>query len=485
MSKLLAVLNVLGMLLMVFSSICILPVVTALLYEDGTVDDFLYAWVVIFGTGASLTFFTRRFKRELKGRDGILLVTLYWTMTAALSTLPLLRILPDLSFTDAYFEAMSGLSTTGATVLGGLDHIAPAVNLWRHALNWFGGMGIIVLAVAVLPLIGVGGMQLYRAEIAGPVKDDKLTPRITETAKTLWLVYVGITAACIVSLRAAGMSWFDAVCHAFSALSLGGFSTHDASIGFFDSPAIEIVLIIFMTIAAMNFAMHFVAIKTTSIKVYLQNAEVIVLMAMLILSSLFCATFLQVHNVYPEFPTALRHVTFNLVSLATDCGFVSVDYALWPAFVPLWMLFLSCICANSGSTGGGIKMFRTLLLWQQTGREMLKLVHPSSVLPVRAGNVVVPNRIVFAVLAFIFVYFMTVVILTFTLMVSGLDFLSAFTGILASVNNAGPGLNQVGPATNYAGLSNFQTWICSLAMLLGRLEVFTCLVLFTPAFWRK
>jgi trk system potassium uptake protein TrkH len=346
-------------------------------------------------------------------------------------------------------------------------------------------MGIIVLVVAILPLLGVGGMQMYKAETPGPTKDEKLTPRITQTAKALWFVYFLITVACILSLKAAGMGWFDAVCHAFAALSLGGFSTYDASVGHFDSVAIEAVLIVFMLIAAMNFSRHFIAWQRKSLRTYLEDVEARALLAIIGLSTLGLALFVWLAGVYPEFLTSLRHVAFNLVSIATDCGFVSQDYAEWPILAPMWILMLSCYCANTGSTGGGIKMSRTLVLFRQAARELMLLVHPQAVAPVRVGGNVVQNRIVFAVLAFVVLYFGTVVVLTFALLASGLDFVSAFSAIIACINNAGPGLGMVGPAGNYEGLTDFQTWVCALAMLLGRLEIFSVLVLFTPVYWRK
>jgi trk system potassium uptake protein TrkH len=370
-------------------------------------------------------------------------------------------------------------------VLTGLDSMAPSLNLWRHALIWYGGMGIIVLVVAILPMLGVGGMQLYKAETPGPVKNEKLTPRITQTARALWVVYFLITVACILSLRVAGMGWFDAVCHAFAAMGLGGFSTHDASIGYFNSPAIEFVLIVFMLIAAMNFARHFIAWQQKSLRTYATDVEAKAMLSIIGLATLGVAFYIWVHGVYPSFWTALRHTAFNLVSIATDCGFVSQNFAAWPTFAPMTMLMLSCYCANTGSTGGGIKMFRSLVLFRQASRELLLLVHPQAVTPVKIGGQVVANQIVFAVLAFVVLYFGTVVTLTFMLLASGLDFVSSFSAIIACINNAGPGLGLVGPASNYQGLTDFQTWVCSAAMLLGRLEIFSIIVLFTPTFWRK
>jgi len=346
-------------------------------------------------------------------------------------------------------------------------------------------MGIIVLVVAILPILGVGGMQLYKAETPGPVKNEKLTPRITQTAKALWLVYFLITLACAISLRIAGMDWFDAIFHAFSALSLGGFSTHDASIAYYDSQAIETVLIVFMLIAAINFSRHFMAWQQKSLKAYSTDSEAKAMLALLALATLGVTLYIWSGGVYDGFLTSLRYVSFNLVALATTCGFVTQDYAVWPAFAPMIMLMLSCYSCNTGSTGGGIKMFRTLVLFRQAGRELMLLVHPQAVRPVKIAGHVVQNHIVFAVLAYVVLYFGAVVVLTFSLLASGLDFISSFSAIIACINNAGPGLGVVGPANNYQSLNDFQTWVCAFAMLLGRLEIFSVLVLFTPSFWRK
>ena len=481
----LSVIHVLGSMLMMFSITYVLPMVTSLIYDDGQILDFAAAAVFCLAVGALVWAATRRYKRELRSRDGFLLVSLAWVLMSAIATVPLLIALPGLSFTDAFFETMSGLSTTGATVLVGLDFLPPSINMWRAALHWYGGMGIIVLVVAILPMLGVGGMQLYKAETPGPVKDEKLTPRITQTARALWFVYLLITVACIVSLKLAGMNWFDAVCHSFAALALGGFSTYDASVGHFDSPAIEAVLIVFMLIAAMNFARHFMAWQQKSLRTYATDIEAKAMLAIIGVSTIGVALYIWLNGVYPSFLVALRHTAFNLVSIATDCGFVSQDYAAWPMFAPMVILMLSCYCANTGSTGGGIKMFRTLVLFRQASRELFLLVHPQAVTPVKIGAQVVANKIVFAVLAFVVLYFGTVVTLTFMLLASGLDFISSFSAIIACINNAGPGLGVVGPSSNFQVLTDFQTWVCSLAMLLGRLEIFSMLVLFTPTFWRK
>lgn len=484
MINLFPVLNVLGRLMAFFSLTYLIPITGSLAYGDGLALNYVDAMLTTAALGILLFALTRRHYRELRARDGFVLVTASWTLMAAIGTLPLLMVYPEMSFTDAYFETISGLTTTGATVMTGLDTMPPSVNLWRHELNWLGGMGIIVLALAVLPMLGVGGMQLYKAEVPGPMKNSKLTARISDTAKALWLIYLAYTVACAIALRLAGMSWFDAVCHAFSALSLGGFSTRDASVGAFDDPVIELVLIVFMTLAAFNFATHFAILHGRSLRALWQDTEAKAVVAVLAASSLLVAIYLWRHDVYPGFWTSLRHAAFNVVSMATDCGYASQDFGQWPVFAPLFIMFLTCVTVSSGSTGGGIKMVRTLALAKQARRELSRLLHPNMVNPVKIGSAALPGNIIIAVLGFIFLYFMSIVTATFVLILSGLDFMTAFTGVIACINNAGPGLNQVGPATNYAVLSDFQSWVLVFVMLLGRLEVLSLLVLFTPDFWR-
>jgi trk system potassium uptake protein TrkH len=481
----LAVAHVLGLMMAFFGVTYLMPIICSVIYQDGMLIDFAVAAAINVGVGLGIAGATRRYQRELKPRDGFLLVTLSWVLMSGSAALPLMIALPDLSFTDAYFEAMSGLTTTGSTVLVGLDNLPPSINFWRHALHFFGGIGIIVLAVAVLPLLGVGGMQLYRAETPGPVKDEKLTPRITETAKALWFTYIGLTTVGAVALKLAGMNWFDAICHSFTTISLGGFSTHDSGIGYFDSAMIEFVLIVIMTLAAMNFARHFVAVRRLTLKPYRQDPEVRGVLIALGGSVLFIAALLTVSGTYPSFLTSLRHSAFNVVSIATTTGLVSQNYEMWPVFAPLWMLFLSSIVCSTGSTGGGVKMFRTLMLMRQAAREMKLLVHPSAMIPVRIGGVVIPDRIAYSVLAFIFLYFQAIMALTFLLLLSGMEMVPALSSVVASINNMGPGLGPTGPAGNYQGLTDFQTWVCTIAMLLGRLEIFSVLILFTAAFWRK
>ncbi len=481
----LAVAHVLGLLLATFALSYALPVGCSLLFADPLWPQFLLAAAITAGSGLALAGATWRFRRELKPRDGFLLVTLGWLLLPAAAALPLMLSLPSLTFTAAFFEAMSGLTTTGSTVLNGLDQLPPSLNFWRHALHWFGGLGIIVMALAVLPLLGVGGMQLYKGQAPGPVKEERLAPRIAETARSLWLVYVLISAAGILALRLAGMSWFDALCHAFSAVGLGGFSTHDRSIAWFGSPAIEAVLMVLMLIASLNFARHLIALRHLSLEGYRRDPECKAIFAVLSISVVGIAILLTREGVYADFATALRHSAFNVISQATTSGLTSEDYQRWPVFAPYWMLFLSCIVCSTGSTGGGIKMFRALLLARQAGRELTLLIHPAAVAPVRIGGRAVPDGVGHAVLAFIFLYLMTLTLLTFAMLLTGLDFSSSFSAVIASINNTAHGFGPVGSVRNFHALTAPQTWICTAAMLLGRLEIFSVIVLFRPAYWRK
>lgn len=485
MTVLLTIIHVFGLITMGCGGLMSTSLLTSLMTDDGATNAFLDGTLITFLLGALMFFPTYRAPKKVTRQTGFLLVAIAWSVTPVFCTIPLLLHLPSLSFIDAYFETVSGLTTTGATILNGLDSLPMSINLWRHELNWIAGMGIIIFAVAILPILGIGGMQLYIAEAPGSVKESDLPPRIAQTAKALWMVYAGITMACIISLKLAGMDWFDAICHAFSAMSLGGFSTHDASVGFFNSLPIEIVLTIFQLLAAINFATHFIVIRKRTLRPYLQDMEMLALLA-LVLSSCFLAAYVLWNtDTYTDFFTALRHATFNLVTIATDCGFVTQDFNRWPMFVPMWMLFLSCLSASSGSTGGGIRMIRTIILLKQTRLELFKFIHPYAVKSLRIGDQVINNNIVTSVTGFIFLYFMCVVILVFALLLTGLDFVSSLSAVIACFNNAGPGLNQVGPATNYASLSDLQTSICSFAMILGRVQIFSIIILFVPEFWRK
>ncbi|MBX9836241.1 MAG: TrkH family potassium uptake protein, partial [Burkholderiaceae bacterium] len=389
-----------------------------------------------------------------------------------------------MSFTHAYFEAVSGLTTTGSTVLSNLDTLPVSVNVWRTFLQWIGGMGILILAVAVLPLLGVGGAQLFKAEAAGPIKDTKLTPRMTETAKGLWGVYALFSIACVLAYWAAGMEPLDALMHMFSTVSLGGLSSHDASFAFFQSPLLEGVALAFMLLASCNFALYFVAMRKGHWHGFWHDPEMRATFATLLGGGLFVALLLWFKGVYGPLD-ALRHGVFHVVSVATTTGYATVDYLTWPVFAPVFMLMLSGVATSAGSTGGGIKMMRMLVLVKQARRELTRLVHPNAIQPVRLGGTVVDSSMIFSVLAFMLVYGGTIIVLSMVLLLTDLDTLTAFSAVIASVNCTGPGLGAIGPASNYSVLTDFQIWVCTLAMLLGRLEILSFMALLTPAFWRR
>jgi trk system potassium uptake protein TrkH len=468
-----------------FGLIFLLPIAWSLGVGDGAALDFVTAAGINVVAGSAVAVATRKFRRELKPRDGFLLVTASWVLMSASASIPLMIALPDLSFTDAYFEAMSGLTTTGSTVLNGLDQLPPSLNLWRCMLHWIGGIGIIVLAVAVLPLLGVGGMQIYKAETPGPVKDEKLTPRITQTAKALWFTYLAITVAGVIALRVAGMSWFDAICHCFSAIGLGGFGTHDTNVNYFHSAGVETALMAIMLVASLNFARHFMAFRTLSLQPYYRDSEGKAILITLGVSVAAVTSILWMDRQYGTFGETLRHAAFAVISIGTTSGFVTEDYERWAPVIAPFLLLLSSLVCSTGSTGGGIKMFRTLLLIRHARRELKMLVHPNAVMPIRIGGHSIPERIVYSVLAFIFLYFIVIVVLTFAMLYTGLDLVSSFSAVLGSINNMGPGMGKIGPSFNFSPLSDTQTWICTTAMLLGRLETFSVLVLLTPTFWRK
>lgn len=481
-----AVLQLLSVAIFALAAGMLVPLAASLIAGDDAGTDFGAAFAITVLAGAAMWASTRRAgQRELQIRDGFLLVSLVWIVLPAFATLPLLATIEGLSFTDAYFEAVSGLTASGGTVLSNLDNLPPSVNVWRAFLVWIGGLGVVVLAVAVLPMLGVGGSQVFRAETPGPMKDSRLTPRITQTAKGLWLVYAFFTVLCCLAYGFGGMSWFDALIHSFTTMGLGGFSSHDASFGYWDSPLLEFICIVFMLIAGISLGTHFLALRGRTLAPFARDPEVAPYLIVLAVSVLAIAGYLYANGVYADFATALRMSAFNVVSVATTTGYSNTDYNLWPAFAPVWMLFLSCFICCSSSTGGGIKMIRARLMGAQAVRELTRIVHPRAFVPVKLAGSLIDNNIVFAVLAFMLMYGSTIIIGTMLLAAGGLDIVTAFSAVVASVNNMGPGLNQVGPATTFAGLTDFQTWVCTACMLLGRLELFTLLVIFTPGFWRR
>lgn len=484
MYKIAPIVHVLSKLAVLYAVLLLVPTLVSYLYHDSAFNAFAGTALATLAGSTAIWAATRKHDRELRPRDGFTLVFLLWLGFAAISALPFYLYFPNIGYTDAFFEAVSGLTTTGATVMSSLDTLAPSLNFWRHMMNWLGGMGIIVLAVAILPMLGVGGTQLFKAEIPGIDKDSKMAPRISQTAKRLWLVYLTFTLLTCMGLKWAGMGWFDAVCHAMSAFSLGGFSTHDASIAFFDSPAIEAVLIAATILGAVNFASHFAMAREKSPKPYWRDEEARAMLTILAASIAAASVYMWQQGYYTPLE-ALRYVGFNFVSIGLANGFANADFATWPLLVTLWMFFLSNVLANTGSMGGGIKMARALVLAKFSLREVSLLLHPNAVRTVKLNRRSISDRTAMAVMAFIFVYFMTVVIFTLGLLASGMDFITALSATIACITNAGPGLGAVGPADNYAALSDLQKWMCAAVMLLGRLEIFTVFILFTPDYWKK
>ena len=484
MYKIAPIVHVLSKLAALYAVLLLVPTLVSYLYHDSAFNAFAGTALATLAGSTAIWAATRKHDRELRPRDGFTLVFLLWLGFAAISALPFYLYFPNIGYTDAFFEAVSGLTTTGATVISSLDTLAPSLNFWRHMMNWLGGMGIIVLAVAILPMLGVGGTQLFKAEIPGIDKDSKMAPRISQTAKRLWLVYLSFTLLTCMGLKWAGMGWFDAVCHAMSAFSLGGFSTHDASIAFFDSPAIEAVLIAATLLGAVNFASHFAMAREKSPKPYWRDEEARAMLTILAASIAAASVYMWQQGYYTPLE-ALRYVGFNFVSIGLANGFANADFATWPLLVTLWMFFLSNVLAKTGSMGGGIKMARALVLAKFSLREVSLLLHPNAVRTVKLNRRSISDRTAMAVMAFIFVYFMTVVIFTLGLLASGMDFITALSATIACITNAGPGLGAVGPADNYGALSGLQKWMCAAVMLLGRLEIFTVFILFTPDYWKK
>jgi trk system potassium uptake protein len=475
-------LRVLGLLLMVFSLAMIPSMIISLIYEDQQLNLFIRAMVVIFAAGLLCWIPVRHQKREMRVRDGFLITVLFWGVLGFAGAVPLaLSQELNLSVTDAIFESISGLTTTGATVITSLETLPKSILFYRQLLQWLGGMGIVVLAVAILPLLGIGGMQLYRAETPGPVKDAKLSPRIAETAKALWIIYVSLTLACAGAYWLAGMDPFDALSHSFSTVAIGGFSTYDASIGHFNSASIELVAIIFMVIAGMNFSLHFAAWHNRTVRHYIHDPEWRVYLIFLFGLAMIVSLVLIDQEIY-ESSDAFRFGIFETVSIATTTGFASVGSSGWPTFLPFLLLMSAFIGACAVSTGGGIKVIRLILLYKQGAREIQRLIHPNAVIPIKVGGKPISARVIDAVWGFLAAYVLLFGVLMLACMAFGEDPITAYSAVGATLNNLGPGLGNA--ATNYAGLADGTKYVLTFAMLLGRLELFTLLVILTPSFWQ-
>ena len=476
--------RVVGLLLVLFAGTLLAPILISLIYRDGAAGAFILAAGITATTGLVLWLSAYHSRREIHLRDGFLIVTLFWTVLALFGAFPFaFAEQPHMAFTDAVFESISGLTTTGATVLTGIDDLPESIRYYRQQLQWLGGMGIVVLAVAVMPMLGVGGMQLYRAETPGPIKNTKLTPRITETAKALWYIYFGLTVACALAYWLAGMSVFDAIGHSFSTIAIGGFSTHDASLGYFDSTEVNLVAVVFMLLAGINFGLHFHAWRGLSLKPYLLDAEARVYLRVLLVISIATVTVLTLSGTYASWTDALDHGLLQAVSIATTTGFTTNGFHWWPLFLPALLMMSSFIGGCAGSTAGGMKVIRALLLYKQGVREIFRLVHPEGLFPIKVGGKPMADQVISAVWGFFSLYVVSFAVLSLAMTAAGADLVTAFSAVTACLNNLGPGLGDV--SANYGGVTTSGKWILGFAMLLGRLELFTLLVLLTRTFWRS
>ncbi|ALO40544.1 MULTISPECIES: TrkH family potassium uptake protein [Pseudoalteromonas] len=477
------IIKILGQLVALFSITMVPPALVSLIYKDGGGVPFVLAFVFSIIMGMLAYYPNRHQKGDLKAREGFLIVVLFWLVLGSFASLPLIFLqTPNLSLADSVFEAFSGLTTTGATVLTGIETLPKSVLFYRQQLQWLGGMGIIVLAVAVLPMLGVGGMQLYRAETPGPVKDSKMTPRIADTAKHLWYIYVALTLACTLAYWLAGMNFFDALCHAFSTIAIGGFSTYDASMGYFDSPLINLICVVFLIIAAVNFSLHYAAVSSRNVRVYLRDPEFKVFLFIQLALVVICFAVLSSNQVYADGDETLDQALFQAVSISTTAGFATDNFSAWPLFLPILLIFSSFIGGCAGSTGGGMKVVRVFLLYLQGVRELNRLVHPRAIYSIKLGRKALPDKVVEAVWGFFSAYALVFVIIMIALLGTGMDNITAFSATAACLNNLGPGLGDV--AAHYGDITDSAKWILTLAMVFGRLEIFTLLVLFTPTFWR-
>ena len=480
-----AVQRVTGILLMLFSLTNLPPIFVNWLYDEDVVAPFLMGLWITLASGALLWWPVQDTHSELKTRDGFLITVLFYLVLSAFGAIPL--VFTDTgwhSYTEAMFETVSGITTTGATVVpAGLDQLPHAINYYRAQLQFLGGMGIIVLAVAILPLLGVGGMQLFKAETPGPMKDSKLTPRIAGTARALWIVYVTLTLACVMAYWLCGMDLFDAVIHAFTSVATGGFSSHDASIGYFNNPTLEWVVMLFMVLGSVNFAVHFTAFRARSPLAYLRDSELRMCLTIIAGFTALILVPLIAHQVFPDWATALRKTLFQVISYGTTTGYGTADPSAWPLYTPLMLMLTGFMVGCAGSTSGGVKVVRLMLFVKQAQRELYHLIHPSAEAPIKLQGKVVPDPVVYAVGGFFSVYIGFTILLTFLMMTTGLDVTTAFSAVSACINNMGPGLGPLN--ASMASVSDAGKWILIFAMLLGRLEVFTLLVIFTPAFWRR
>lgn len=487
--------HIMGLLILVNASFMFFSSLVSFAYQDGVGIEMLYAGLIALLIGGGAMLITRNHKKEIQKKEGYIIVTFGWIFMALAGTLPYLFTGAIPNFTNAFFETMSGYTTTGASILSDIESIPKGVLFWRSITHWIGGMGIIVLAIAILPLLGIGGMQLFAAEAPGP-GGDKLHPRITDTAKRLWLIYVGYTLAETILLWAAGMTFFDAINHSLSTLSTGGFSTKNASVAFWnDQPLIQYIIILFMFLAGTNFVLSYFAFKTKFSKI-LKDEEFKLYTLFIIGLSIVAAFFIYfmadpssssiAHPmVLGPFESAIRHGLFQVLAVVTTTGFVSADFTMWTPFLTIFFFGLMFLGGSSGSTSGGIKVVRHLIMIKNGIMEFKRTLHPSAIIPVRYNNKSVQQPIVFNVLAFFILYMLSFIVGVLIFSLLGLDFETSLGGAASSLGNVGPALGDLGPVANYGGLPNAAKWWSSFLMLIGRLELFTVLILLTPFFWRN
>ena len=475
------VIHILGFLLIFLSAAMLIPIPFSLYYGEGVYIFFIISALITFAVGFTAFKFTR-LDWDVRAREGFAIVTLSWISFALLGCLPFLLSGYIPSLTNAFFETMSGFTTTGATILVNIEELPHALLFWRSFTNWLGGMGIIVLSIAVLPFLGVGGMQLFKAEVPGPTPD-KLTPRVTQTAKILWGVYISISALETILLMLGGMNLFEALCHTFGTMATGGFSTKDASIGHYNSAYIDYVIIFFMLAAGTNFSLHYRFLKR-EFKSYIKNNEWRLFVFLIGSATLLIGihTFL---NHYTNAETAFRKTLFQVTSILTTTGFTTSDFEQWAFSSQFILLMLMFFGGCAGSTGGGMKIIRLYILIKFVIAEIRRLMHPKAVIPVRVGNIVIPRDIVRNILGFLALmtglFIGGVIVMT----ILGLDLVSAFAAVAATLNNIGPGLGTVGPTDNYAHIPLLGKWVLTFFMLAGRLEIYTVLILLAPSLWKK
>jgi trk system potassium uptake protein TrkH len=475
--------RILGLILTMFSLTMLPPIAVSLYYDDGHWQPFFQAFGIVLLLGLVVWLPVRKVDRDLRLRDGFLVVALFWILLGVAGATPLLLAeVPRLRFTDAVFESVSGFTTTGATVITGLDMLPKSILWYRQQVQWLGGVGIIVLAVALFPVLGIGGMQLQKADMPGPVKDEKLTPRITQTAKALWGVYALLTAACAAAYAFAGMNWFDAIAYAFSTVSTGGFSPYDTSLAHFHSYAIDMVAIVFMFLGGVNFALHYVVWRNKDANSYLSDPQFRSYFYITLTLIVLVTGYLLATHAFESPAEAFRYGALQVVSMQTTTGFVTTNFAAWPGMLPVLLMLLTFVGGCAGSTAGGMKVIRWQLVLKQAQRELMRLVHPSAALPVKYANKAVPGRVLAAVTGFFAIYLVLFGLMMLIVMATGLDQVTAWSAVAACINNAGPGLGDV--AANFKLVPDAAKWVCIVAMLIGRLEVFTLVVLFTPTFWR-